>query len=73
MKIQCIDISENNFLINKEVSPNQFILQSNIRILNHQDKTLWMKITESSSQIITPQDYETTRFRLNQLAKTPKK
>lgn len=51
-KIQCIEIGENNSIINREVAPNHYVLESNIRILNHQDKTLWLKITENSSSII---------------------
>lgn len=38
-------MGENNSIINREVAPNHYILESNIRILNHQDKTLWLKIT----------------------------
>jgi hypothetical protein len=55
-----------------ETSPNNYLLQSNIRILNHQDKTLWLKITENTSSIITP-EYETTRLQLHQLSLTPKR
>lgn len=51
-KIQCIDIGHNCAIINREVAPNHYLLESNIRILNHQDKTLWLKITEHSSSVI---------------------
>jgi hypothetical protein len=31
------------------VAPNEYLLQSNIRVINHQDRTLWIKLEESEA------------------------
>ena len=54
-KTQCVPLSSNCFLINREIIPSRNQLESNIRIMNHQDKTLWIKISEHSSSVVQPE------------------